>query len=258
MSAIPVSAPPGWYPDSDPRQLRYWDGSAWTQEVAAVTRGPAPARRLLRTRGLSKVLLAVIAAQVIAYVVGGAFTFLTESIPALNAYLESNSAALDVASAVVIVAGLTYLAALPLSGVLAMVWTWDVRVNAEALSPYQHTRARFWAWAGWITPIVCFWFPHQVLQDVDRADKVVLDSTPTTSHPAPLAAWWSSFIAYAVISWLLSDVDLDLPRYLDWLGFWLCAGAAVIAFILFRRIVHTIDGDQASIASGSTRDRPPA
>lgn len=258
MSAIPVSAPPGWYPDSDPQQLRYWDGSSWTQEVAAATRGPAPARPLLRTRGLSKVLLAVIAAQVIAYVVAGAFAFLTESIPALNAYLERNSAALDAAEAVVIVAGLTYLAALPLSGVLAMVWTWDVRVNAEALSPYRHTRARFWAWAGWITPIVCFWFPYQVLQDVDRADRAVLDSSRTTSHPAPVAAWWSSFMAYFAISRLLSDVDVDLPRYLDWLGYWLCAGAAVIALILFRRVVQTIDGDQASIASGSTHDRPPA
>lgn len=30
----PASSPVGWYPDpADPRQLRYWDGAKWTDQV---------------------------------------------------------------------------------------------------------------------------------------------------------------------------------------------------------------------------------
>jgi Protein of unknown function (DUF2510) len=33
---VPIGAPPAWHPDpTDPRQLRYWDGFAWTHHISA-------------------------------------------------------------------------------------------------------------------------------------------------------------------------------------------------------------------------------
>jgi hypothetical protein len=75
----------------------------------------------------------------------------------------------------------------------------SARVNAEAVSPRQHVLERYWAWAGWIVPIVSLWFPYQVLRDIDRADKAVLDPARTTLSPAPVAAWWCCYLVYSII-----------------------------------------------------------
>ncbi|RIJ52293.1 DUF2510 domain-containing protein, partial [Clavibacter lycopersici] len=46
MPDVPSAAPAGWFPDGS-GQLRYWDGSVWTQHVApmvqpASAQAPAP------------------------------------------------------------------------------------------------------------------------------------------------------------------------------------------------------------------------
>jgi hypothetical protein len=49
----PASVPAGWYPDPEQRGQRYWDGSAWTQQLApaAVAQAPAPAPELKARTG---------------------------------------------------------------------------------------------------------------------------------------------------------------------------------------------------------------
>lgn len=37
------STPAGWYPEAEGRQLRWWDGSAWTDHVAPAPSPNAPA-----------------------------------------------------------------------------------------------------------------------------------------------------------------------------------------------------------------------
>lgn len=45
------TAPAGWYPDADGTQLRWWDGSAWTDHVAILpTTEPAPTVALVAER----------------------------------------------------------------------------------------------------------------------------------------------------------------------------------------------------------------
>jgi predicted lipid-binding transport protein (Tim44 family) len=39
VSPPPTSAPPGWYPDPSGWGQRYWNGTAWTEQLAAY---PAP------------------------------------------------------------------------------------------------------------------------------------------------------------------------------------------------------------------------
>jgi hypothetical protein len=38
----PASMPAGWYRDSDPANLRWWDGARWTDRVKAAVERPAP------------------------------------------------------------------------------------------------------------------------------------------------------------------------------------------------------------------------
>ncbi|WP_259340675.1 DUF2510 domain-containing protein, partial [Clavibacter michiganensis] len=40
MPDVPCAAPAGWFPDGS-GQLRYWDGSAWTQHVAPMVQPAA-------------------------------------------------------------------------------------------------------------------------------------------------------------------------------------------------------------------------
>jgi hypothetical protein len=180
---------------------------------------------------------------------------------ALLAYLESGSppqpdtinSALRAAGWLQWLVPLVFVAASVLAGVLAMVWTWRVRVNAEAVSPQQHVLERYWAWAGWITPIVSLWFPYQMLRDIDRADRAVLDAARTTSPPAPVAGWWFCYLAYWTIPQVAGEVSSSLT--ISAVAYVLGSVAGVVAFILFRRVVHTIQSDQESISSGVADER---
>lgn len=91
MTDLNSLPPAGWYSDSDPQQLRYWDGTAWTREVTRIPSGPGPVRRLQPTVGLSKALLAAIAAVVVADLVTGLALIGIASSPVLRGYLESDA-----------------------------------------------------------------------------------------------------------------------------------------------------------------------
>lgn len=43
MTDSSAAALPGWYPDSDPAWVRYWDGGAWTEQRKPSDTGAAPA-----------------------------------------------------------------------------------------------------------------------------------------------------------------------------------------------------------------------
>lgn len=151
--------------------------------------------------------------------------------------------------------GLTAVVWLPsmvLAGVLAMVWTWRVRVNADELSPFYPVLPRAWAWAGWITPIVSLWFPYSILRDVDKADKAALDPAHALPARAPVAWWWRFYLAY----WLLwqATTYLQMYEYQQALVLLSSAAAGVVAVLLFRRVVHTVQHDQKTIDSTLTME----
>ncbi|MCX5208832.1 DUF4328 domain-containing protein [Kitasatospora sp. NBC_00240] len=76
------------------------------------------------------------------------------------------------------------------AGVAFIVWLWRVRTNAESVSGRDaHRRSRIWVIGSWITPVVSFWYPYQIVADIWRV------STPRrpVSH-ALVKAWWAFFL----------------------------------------------------------------
>lgn len=133
-------------------------------------------------------------------------------------------------------AGLLVLAA----GVLFLVWLTRARENTIALTPYglspwRHRRAQGWVIGSWICPIVQFWYPLNVVQDVVRASEPA--DRPGAGNSGPtrglLYGWWVA-----------------------WTGFWVIVvggtGAALLSFFIW--IVRLVDRVDTADATGDYVD----
>ncbi|WP_435875703.1 DUF4328 domain-containing protein [Nonomuraea jabiensis] len=60
-----------------------------------------------------------------------------------------------------------------------LVWLFRVRANAEILSPGGHRRGQPWLIFGWVVPIINFWFPKQIVDDIWSASSRVPYSCST-------------------------------------------------------------------------------
>ena len=141
--------------------------------------------------------------------------------------------------------------------VVACIWLMRVRENSEAMSPAQPTRARGWIWAGWLVPIVCLWFPFQVVRDILRAG----------GRPggAALGWWWALFLVGTAISrgtaqlfpWDGSAVD---PSGINALGPSETIAAVLLtgAFALWCVIVLRITREQDAAARSVQAPAVPA
>ncbi|GAA1564210.1 hypothetical protein GCM10009789_16820 [Kribbella sancticallisti] len=135
------------------------------------------------------------------------------------------------------------------AGVTFLIWLSQARENTEALSPspaitYQgaqrlgsgkHRHSQGWVIGSWICPVVQFWYPLQVVQDVVKA------SEPTDKPGAAksgetrglLYCWWAA-----------------------WTGFWVIVvgggGVALVSCIVW--IVRLVDRVDAAGATGDYVD----
>ncbi|GAA1022904.1 hypothetical protein Aple_100530 [Acrocarpospora pleiomorpha] len=90
--------------------------------------------------------------------------------------------------------GILQLATLVIAGVCYWIWLFRVRANAEALDPtVTQRRGKPWLIFGWFLPIVSFWFPKQIINDIWTA------SEPRRRPPGGLVlAWWLTWILSAI------------------------------------------------------------
>jgi hypothetical protein len=130
------------------------------------------------------------------------------------------------------------------TGVAFLIWLWQARENTEFLrSPFAprpvdrpgHRRTQGWIVGSWFCPIVQFWYPFQIVQDVATA------SAPPEQPGAAktgrvrnlLYGWWAS-----------------------WTGFWVIlvggGGLALIGFIVW--IVRLVDAADTADATGNYVD----
>ncbi|MGW8851880.1 DUF4328 domain-containing protein [Streptomyces xiamenensis] len=86
------------------------------------------------------------------------------------------------------------------TAVVFIMWFYRVRVNAEVFDPYGQRMKRGWAVGGWLVPIVNFWFPKKIANDIWRA------SAPGGERQGTgvLTAWW--------VLWLIT-VFLDRASF---------------------------------------------
>jgi len=141
--------------------------------------------------------------------------------------------------------GLAVLAA----GIVFIVWLWRARVNAELFCSGQHQRGRGWVIGGWFCPVVFFWFPKQIVDDViaasdPRTPSLLPDLRRIPRHGLVLA-WWLTWVATSVLgpggtSDLAADVqnvnDQAVGASVATLGVVLTAVCAVLAIRVVRLV----------------------
>jgi hypothetical protein len=110
---------------------------------------------------------------------------------------------LDRADEVVVVLAVGgWVLALLAAGVVFIVWLWRARGNAELFCYGQHRRGRGWVIGGWFCPVVNFWFPKQIVDDViaasdPRTPPLFPDLRRIPRHGLVLA-WWLTWVATMV------------------------------------------------------------
>ncbi|TDU89838.1 uncharacterized protein DUF4328 [Kribbella voronezhensis] len=101
------------------------------------------------------------------------------------------------------------------TGIAFLIWLWQARENTEILKPdfassYQggynsrsgaHRHAQGWTVGGWICPIVQFWYPLQIVQDVVTASEPPSEPGAARSGQVRslLYGWWACWTAFWVI-----------------------------------------------------------
>ncbi|PPT14626.1 DUF4328 domain-containing protein [Streptomyces cinnamoneus] len=151
------------------------------------------------------------------------------------------------------VAILLYFLTLAATATLWAVWFRRTRVNAEVFAPGTHRFGTGWAAGAWFTPVVNFWFPKQIANDIYRASS---PTGPQNVRKGLLNAWWVLWIAATacnVVSSALYSVATNRNTYdgSDWhdnvsalkssvnlsgLAFLLYFVAALLAILVVRQL----------------------
>jgi uncharacterized protein DUF4328 len=116
------------------------------------------------------------------------------------------------------------------TGVFFLIWLWQARENTEVFTPPTtpgarpgsgpHRREQGWVIGSWICPIVQFWYPLQVVEDVVRASEPAPAQTPGLVPERPhslravLYGWWASWTAYWVI--IVGGGSFALISFIVW------------------------------------------
>ncbi|MFD1832698.1 DUF4328 domain-containing protein [Streptomyces desertarenae] len=94
---------------------------------------------------------------------------------------------------------------------LWVAWFWRIRANAEVFAPGRVRYHPGWAIGAWFVPVVCFFMPKQIMNDVcDHSD-------PASSHAAwygprrssnrgLLNGWWTLWLTVFLGWWVNSEV----------------------------------------------------
>ncbi|WP_327589154.1 DUF4328 domain-containing protein [Nonomuraea sp. NBC_00507] len=151
------------------------------------------------------------------------------------------------------VSGIVELLAYVVTAVAFLVWLFRVRENAEILAPDGHRRAKPWLIFGWIVPIIAYWFPKQIVDDIWDA------SARTPSPPKGLFhAWWAVWVVEnlmaTVVSRLLFDAEeldqIAAAARFDVVSIGLMLVAAVLAIFVVRRITDVQEEHRSAAFRG--------
>jgi len=140
------------------------------------------------------------------------------------------------------------------------LWLLEARTQSELLTTERPRRARGWIWAGWLVPIVSFWFPLQIVRDIRNAAD--LGRQGPRRGPAT-GLWWALWLAFTFVvqSGLPQSIGTEVGRQV-FVHFAIdrtnSAVLAVAAFAVWAPLVMRISGELDEAAARSGLTPPPA
>lgn len=170
---------------------------------------------------------------------------------------------LDTADKLSVVVNTPLALLLLVTGVVFIMWAYNARINAERLAPAnEHRRSRVWVWLGWFVPVVNFWFPKQVIDDIWRASDPAQQNVPLQQRAKHrlTTLWWTAF----VLMWLLDRAYLrsyrdgvmttDSFRNMAILSLLSAIAGAVAAFFVVQVVRRISDFQSTPLAVQSSSD----
>jgi hypothetical protein len=250
---------PGWYPDpGGSGQSRFWNGSEWTHDLrpAQPTGSPGadPTRAVAEERSAGDrartALIVGAGAQIVLYVVmafvyGALFRDLMDQIERASRTRRGTTATTTMSGEVLagsMVINVIQIVVL-IVGIVFLLWQYQAAKNARALG-IPARLPLYWAWLGWLVPIVNLWFPY----------RVAADCLPP-GHPARriVGWWWGCYLAMgfsAVLVMLASFASVGLALAIVVLP----AALAVVAAMRGREMITAIGEHHAELVGSSGPD----
>ncbi|MGI8334460.1 DUF4328 domain-containing protein [Actinomadura scrupuli] len=78
-------------------------------------------------------------------------------------------------------------------------WLFRVRANALVIRDDGQRWRKSWLVLGWFVPIVAFWVPKQVVDDIWTASKPAQQDRPGSGKHLLVSAWWLTWMLYCFL-----------------------------------------------------------
>ncbi|MGB6161248.1 MAG: DUF4328 domain-containing protein [Pseudonocardiaceae bacterium] len=123
------------------------------------------------------------------------------------------------------------------------IWLSRARRNADLLAPDQQRWSKPWVWLSWIVPIISYYAPKQVIDDVWR-------STVGDSAGPRTRWWWGTWIAAMVVIGNASIIFVrgDPISGNEVIYRWIDAVADTVALVFWISVVRTVSHAQDALA----------
>jgi hypothetical protein len=187
----------GWFADpQDKRQLRWWNGTAWTEHTHPLT-GPGEFVPSLPRwwSGFSWVLQVALLANVmtsafVLYVDVETLAFVDDVRIRPDAVSMADAERIDALTVWALVDVAAYL----VTAVMVIVWLYTLH-HSSRMDRRVLRHSSGWAIGGWMVPVLNLWRPFQMVSDVRRG------ATGDADAPVPLRQgwWWGTWLALMVV-----------------------------------------------------------
>ncbi|MBM6403414.1 DUF4328 domain-containing protein [Phycicoccus sp. CSK15P-2] len=210
-----TSTPAGWYTDpSDGTRSRQWDGTAWTDLVRpgrTASGRPALTDGFFRLGTTVQVLLVVtgVASGLTGIVSVWAYQLLSGWADDPSRVDEDLAGRLDVLVALLSLARYGLFAA---TGIAFVTWQYRAYCS-DRVDPRMLRRGSGWAVAGWVVPVVSFWFPRRSMLDLWRGSRATRGLPPDDLPYTRFDTWWGTWLTMTVLGYL-SDRVAQRPETL--------------------------------------------